>query len=874
MKTLGTVFKLVLICVAFFASLSAKEQIYVGVLAHKQFEATHDMWNPTVEYLNEVIPDVEFHIVPLRFEEFPSQLSQKKINFVIVNSAYYVDLEHRFGISRIATLKNKDFNGRAQTEFGGVVFTRSSSSNIRSLEEIAHHAFAAVNEDSFGGWIMALREFKARNIDPKELQVTFYGTHEAVVHAVLEGKADAGTVRTDTLERMAAEGKITMDDISVLNPKNYPNFYYQVSTRLYPEWPIATTKHTSDALAERVAVALISMPSDTDAARASNALGWTIPLDYQSIHECLKELHLGPYTLLDQDLYAYVIQKYGVYFVMALLLLIVSVVVALYILSINVRLRETRKELQELNATLEERVREKTHHLIEKSNQLEEAYQNEKYLRTILRTVADVNQILITAHSVSELIDKSTLSLSSNESLMNAKISILKEGTLSVAAAHGLGGEKRVCAIEERAFREGVNQMITDKEDPLLFEGNNAHGIKAVYALPLKSSTFSEEVLGVLSISTARVGGFSIEEQNMIEELSGDIGFALNSFMQQEQIMHLHEEQVKSYENFIDALVNMIEQRDTYTAGHTYRVAHYAQLIAKELELSEKEIEKLVASAKLHDIGKVVTPDSILLKPGKLTKLEYELIKEHAQAGYEVLSTVHMYQELADIMIDHHERYDGSGYPKGKKGGEISMLGHIMAVADSFDAMTTNRIYRPRKEIAESLAELNELSGKWYHPAVVDAANKVLADITIDTSIDQIGSSLLEEERLSYFFKDRLTKLYNEDYLMMTLSGRSRHPKPQTVTMISFMNFHHYNKMHGWEKGNVLMIRFADYLLESFPETLLFRVWGDRFILADFEGDPEKLIENSPLAAEGVAGEINVIEVVGNNLEELMRVRG
>jgi putative nucleotidyltransferase with HDIG domain len=357
--------------------------------------------------------------------------------------------------------------------------------------------------------------------------------------------------------------------------------------------------------------------------------------------------------------------------------------------------------------------------------------------------------MLITTRSVDELIDKATLCLSSNESFKSAKISLVKDGKLSVVAAYGVGEDKNITPIDKKAFEEGKNLMITDMDDDIMSEmcKENAlkHGIKGIYALPLKSSTFSEEVIGVLCICTGRENGFSVEEQKMIEELSGDIGFALYSFTQQQQIDTLHEERLKSYQNFIDAMVNMIEQRDTYTAGHTVRVAHYAELIAREMELPEKEIQKLVESAKLHDIGKVVTPDSILLKPGKLTKLEYELIKEHAKAGYEVLSTVHLYKELAEIMIDHHERFDGSGYPYGKKGGEISLLGYIMAVADSFDAMTTNRIYKPRKEIEESLIELNELSGKWYHPAVVNAASKVLADVTIDTSITQMGSSALEE---------------------------------------------------------------------------------------------------------------------------------
>lgn len=875
MRKITTLLSSLLFVLGILSSLSAKETIRIGVLAHKNYESTHASWDSTAEYLNTKIPEYNFHIIPLRFEEFPPYLRDKKIDFVITNSAYYVDLESRYGISRIATLKNRGFNGKAQTEFGGVIFKRTSNTLIQKLEDLKNKKFAAVNEESFGGWMMALRELQEKNIHPNDFKTTFYGTHEAVVYAVLNSKADAGTVRTDTLERMAAEGKINLNDFTILNQKNYPDFFYQVSTRLYPEWPIATTNHTPNFLAEKVAVALISMDENSEAARASKSFGWTIPLDYQRIHECLKEIEMGPYKNIREDAFTYFIERYWHYLALTGLLLLLSILIIVYIGRINSKLRDTQEKLESLNTSLEEKVQEKTEHLYYKSIKLEEAYLNEKYLRSILRTVADVNQMLITTRSIDELIDKATLCLSSNESFKLAKISLLKDGELVVASAYGLGDDKNITFIDRKAYEEKKNLMYTDMNDEVMSEEcrENAllHGIKAIYALPLKSSTFSDEVLGVLTICTGRDEGFSVEEQKMIEELAGDIGFALNSFVQQNHIDTLHHERLKSYESFIDAMVNMIEQRDTYTAGHTVRVAHYAELIAREMELPEKEIQKLVESAKLHDIGKVVTPDSILLKPGKLSNLEYELIKEHAKAGYEVLSNVHLYKELADIMIDHHERYDGSGYPDGKKGGEISLLGHIMAVADSFDAMTTNRIYKPRKEVDESLVELNELSGIWYHPAVVNAAVKVLAGIHVDTSINQMGSSALEEERMSYFFKDRLTKLYNEDYFRMTLNGRARHPKPNRLWIVSLVNFHHYNKEHGWERGNTLIAEFAEYLSLKLPDYLIFRIWGDKFAVADYNGDIELMLAESPLVREGVSAKTKEIATIPDNLEELMR---
>lgn len=852
--------------------LYAKQSVTIGVLAHKNYSATESMWNPTAQYLNEKIPEYEFHILPLRFEDFPPYLRGNKIDFVVTNSAYYVELENRFGISRIATLKNMGLNGNPQTQFGGVIFTQASNTQIKRLEDMVGKRIAAVNEDSFGGWIMALRELKGEGISPNQFKTTFYGTHEAVVYAVQSGKADVGTVRTDTLERMDREKKIDIDNFSIINPKHHPGFFYLCSTGLYPEWPFATTRHTPGQLAEKVAVALISMPEGSEAAVKSKSAGWTIPLDYQAIHECLRELEVGPYEHLKKAAITYFVEKYGVYIVIATLLLLASLIVLSYIAKVNGRLREAKTVLNHLNRSLEEKIAEKTQHLYDKSVKLEEAYQNEKYLRSILRTVADINQMLITTRSKEELIEKATLCLSSNEAFKSAKISVVQEGGLVVAAAYGVVNDITVTDIDRLAFEQGKNIMITtfdEKVPPDCKEKAERYKITAMYALLLKRTNYGDP-MGVLTICTGHLNGFSAEEQNMLEELAGDIGFALHSFSQHEQISLLNEERLKNYQNFIDALVNMIEQRDTYTAGHTQRVAHYAELIAREMELPEKEIQRLVEAAKLHDIGKVVTPDSILLKPGHLSTLEYELIKEHVSAGYKVLSTVNFYQEMAKIMLDHHERYDGSGYPKGKKGGEIPLLGSILAVADSFDAMTTNRIYKPRKGVAESLIELNELSGKLYHPAVVNAASKVLEGVTIDESITQIGSSALEAERLSYFFKDKLTKLYNEDYFTMTLNGRSEQRKPETLCIVSLVDFHRFNKTYGWEKGNEFIAQFAAYLSERLPDYLIFRLWGDHFAIADFNGDIEAIVAESPLRERGVTAKIKKIMTIPENIEDLM----
>jgi two-component system sensor histidine kinase TtrS len=192
--------------------------------------------------------------------------------------------------------------------YGGVIFRRSERNDIQELKDIRGKSFAAVDETSFGGWRMAWRELKRAGINPYRhfSSLTFMGTCDAVVYAVLKGEVDAATVRTDILEGMAAEGKINLANVVVLNTEHYrdPSFIttsheqcpFLHSTPLYPEWPFARLAHTPDKLAEQVAVALFKMPESSDAANAAMCAGWTVPLDYTTVEACLKDIEVGPFA--------------------------------------------------------------------------------------------------------------------------------------------------------------------------------------------------------------------------------------------------------------------------------------------------------------------------------------------------------------------------------------------------------------------------------------------------------------------------------------------------------------------------------------------------------------------------------------------------
>ncbi len=294
----------------------------------------------------------------------------------------------------------------------------------------------------------------------------------------------------------------------------------------------------------------------------------------------------------------------------------------------------------------------------------------------------------------------------------------------------------------------------------------------------------------------------------------------------------LLEAKIKDYEQHIFSLVNIIEQRDSYTAGHTQRVAKYSVLIAREMGFNEEKIDNMYRACMLHDIGKISTPDSILLKPGKLTTLEYEIIKEHVVVSYTLLSSVDIYKDIAEIIRHHHEHYDGSGYPQGLKGDEIPILSQIMTVADAFDAMTTNRVYKTRKSVETAICELQELSGKQFHTEIVKAASIALENIEVEVTITQQAKSKIEKERFSYFYKDQVTNIYNKEYLEFILAyNHTDEFDTRCIHCIYLHNFNQYNIAYGWAAGDKLLKKFAQALDAINSSDYVFRIYGDDFVM-------------------------------------------
>ncbi len=349
-------------------------------------------------------------------------------------------------------------------------------------------------------------------------------------------------------------------------------------------------------------------------------------------------------------------------------------------------------------------------------------------------------------------------------------------------------------------------------------------GVSGYILKPVNFSQMNEALSKVLS-------HLSLLEENRAYEMHLEMMIEERT---REKLL-LEGEKYNNFEKTLQSLVHMVEGRDTYTGGHSQRVADYSRAIAEEMGFSKDECMLIYRAGILHDLGKITTPDAVLLKPGKLNAIEYKLIQEHVEVSYALLTDIPMYHEMAEIIRHHHEHFDGSGYPQGLQAEEIPMLSHIMILADAFDAMTTNRIYKARMDVSRAIDELLRLSFKQFHPDVVKAATKALSEVKPPENVTQEPITELEQERFAYFYKDQVSALFNQDYLDFTLVGNTFTHEYNYLNLLFLHNFTQYNEKNGWNKGDELLKLFADYLKNNFTQAKVFRIHGDDFALISKE---------------------------------------
>jgi len=225
----------------------------------------------------------------------------------------------------------------------------------------------------------------------------------------------------------------------------------------------------------------------------------------------------------------------------------------------------------------------------------------------------------------------------------------------------------------------------------------------------------------------ARLLKVRIEDLTYVRDLERGLVRSRDAYFNMLKDLHASLAEVRELLNeFLLAFANALDAKSHWTMGHSERVAGYCVGISREMGLAGKEIETLRVAAILHDIGKIGTFDEVLDKPGKLTAQEYELVKKHPDKGGTILEPIKKMKGVLPIIIHHHEKMNGMGYPGGLKAGEIPLLARILAVADSYDSMIADRPYRPSLGRERAIAELKSQAGTQFDPAVVQAFLKVL----------------------------------------------------------------------------------------------------------------------------------------------------
>jgi putative nucleotidyltransferase with HDIG domain len=223
------------------------------------------------------------------------------------------------------------------------------------------------------------------------------------------------------------------------------------------------------------------------------------------------------------------------------------------------------------------------------------------------------------------------------------------------------------------------------------------------------------KVLGIIYLdSTDQSNLFTKDDLSLLSAMALKAGIALDN-------ARLYDDMRNLFFNTVETLVRAIQARDQYTSGHSSRVSRYCQLIAEKLNLSTQDRHHLYLTSMLHDIGKIGIPDSLLNRPGKLTEEEMLKVREHVILGASMLKALGQMHPIVPLIRHHHEAYDGSGYPDGLKGDQIPLISRIVAVADTFDAMTSDRPYRKARSRSEAIEELKRCAGAMLDPIIVRA---------------------------------------------------------------------------------------------------------------------------------------------------------
>lgn len=296
----------------------------------------------------------------------------------------------------------------------------------------------------------------------------------------------------------------------------------------------------------------------------------------------------------------------------------------------------------------------------------------------------------------------------------------------------------------------------------------------------------------------------------------------------------------------ITTIANTIDAKDEYTKGHSKRVSEYSAAIAEELGLSEDEVQNIRSVGLLHDIGKIGVPDSVLNKPGRLTEEEYQLMKQHTVTGGEILKDIGMMPGIDIGAKYHHERYDGKGYPEGLKGEEIPFIARIISVADAYDAMTSNRVYRKQLASEKVMEELEKGIGTQFDPEIAETMIRLLKEGRLEhLSMDSVVGEKEIEEATTILSRvmEKNERRAVEDMLYDDLTGVYNHSSGEHLMKkmlrekdccLMFMDLDHFRKINtvsGFVRGDLFLKETVEGIRRMKKDILISRFGGDEFVV-------------------------------------------
>ena len=376
-----------------------------------------------------------------------------------------------------------------------------------------------------------------------------------------------------------------------------------------------------------------------------------------------------------------------------------------------------------------------------------------------------------------------------------------------------------------------LNKEVETTKETLFSPEEKRLGIKYIFGMPVNVLS---QTLGYVIFFKRKKEGLPEEVKNFIRNVVKSIGISVKIKRLISELEEKLNKEEKLTRTVIKSFIRSIEIRDSYTRGHSERVAYYSKRIAKELGLPDSEVSKIYMAALLHDIGKIGIPDSILLKPGRLSKEEYEIIKIHPLLSYEILKNIEPLKVSLTGIKYHHERWDGSGYPEGLKREKIPIDARIIAVADTFDAMTSDRIYRKAMDKKKAIKEIRDLAGKLFDPEVVEVALPILLRESPPENkkefLDYGIIAEIEKRRLDYFLRDHLTGAYNRSALEFALStSKEKSPSLKAIS-VDVTKLRDINVEKGWQEGDRILKTLVQLIEKHIKPLAIVRYSGDNFV--------------------------------------------